>query len=239
MRVQYMIEVMFAVRKDKYKDYEIIAKELDLVEEEDQITHLLRLNDQGSTEDELNVFIYDPLYEDTENKYHEIKTDILGSSSDEELNEEEENEIEHDIQEEISDSQPIIDQTFTNTINLRRTIYLLVQSSLDFEECAHKLLKMKLMPAQEHEFCSMLMDCCIQQRTYEKFYGLLCERLCLLKKEFMECFMSLYKEHYETCHRLDSVKLRNASLLFAHLLYSDAIPWTVVRLFVKMLRFWK
>ncbi|KAF0992822.1 hypothetical protein HZS_6236 [Henneguya salminicola] len=238
MRVQYMIEVMFAVRKDKYKDYEIIAKELDLVEEEDQITHLLRLNDQGSTEDELSmnfillylidVFIYDPLYEDTENKYHEIKTDILGSSSDEELNEEEENEIEHDIQEEISDSQPIIDQTFTNTINLRRTIYLLVQSSLDFEECAHKLLKMKLMPAQEHEFCSMLMDCCIQQRTYEKFYGLLCERLCLLKKEFMECFMSLYKEHYETCHRLDSVKLRNASLLFAHLLYSDAIPWTVL-----------
>ncbi|KAF1745217.1 hypothetical protein MXB_1005 [Myxobolus squamalis] len=239
-RVEYMIEVVFAVRKDKYKDYEIVVKELDLVEEEDQITHLLHLSDQGSAEDELNIFIYDPLYEENENKYHEIKTDILGSSSEEEM-EDNEPEVAQDEEEDNGDapveSQIIIDQTFTNTINLRRTIYLILQSSLDFEECAHKLLKMKLLPGQEQEFCSMITDCCIQQRTYEKFYGLLCQRLCLLKKEYMECFMALFREHvtnfiiisqYDTCHRLDSVKLRNVSLLFSHLLYSDGIPWIVL-----------
>lgn len=228
VRVQYMIEVVFAVRKDKYKDFQIMAPELDLVEEEDQITHLLHLNDQGSSEDELNIFTYDPLYEENENKYHEIKTDILGSSSDEDLDEDQ-HAVDQEGEEGVpADSAAIIDQTYTNTINLRRTIYLVVQSSLDFEECAHKLLKMQLLPGQDQEFCSMLTDCCIQQRTYEKFYGLLCERLCLIKKEYMECFMALFKEHYETCHRLDSVKLRNVSMLFAHVLHSDAIPWIVL-----------
>ena len=43
----------------------------------------------------------------------------------------------------------VIDQTETNLVALRRTIYLTVQSSLDFEECAHKLLKMDLKPGQE------------------------------------------------------------------------------------------
>ena len=43
----------------------------------------------------------------------------------------------------------IIDSTETNLVALRRTIYLTIQSSLDFEECAHKLVKMQMKPGQE------------------------------------------------------------------------------------------
>jgi pre-mRNA-splicing factor CWC22 len=45
-RVQYMIEVLFQVRKDKYKDNVIVPEGLDLVEEEDQITHQISLDDE-------------------------------------------------------------------------------------------------------------------------------------------------------------------------------------------------
>ena len=31
-----------------------------------------------------------------------------------------------------------------NTVQLRRTIYLTIQSSVDFEECVHKLLKLQI-----------------------------------------------------------------------------------------------
>lgn len=47
------------------------------------------------------------------------------------------------------EKQTIIDQTETNLIALRRTIYLTIQSALDFEECAHKLLRLELKPGQE------------------------------------------------------------------------------------------
>ena len=33
---------------------------------------------------------------------------------------------------------------------------------------------------------------------------------------------------YATVHRLDTVKIRNVGKFFAHLLYSDAIPWTTM-----------
>lgn len=65
----------------------------------------------------------------------------------------------------------IIDKTETNLVALRRTIYLTFQSSLGYEECVHKLLKLQLRPGQEVELCNMVLDCCAQQRTYERFYG--------------------------------------------------------------------
>jgi pre-mRNA-splicing factor CWC22 len=52
-RTQYMIEVLFQVRKDKYKDNPVIKEELDLVEEEDQITHRVGLDDDITTQDSL------------------------------------------------------------------------------------------------------------------------------------------------------------------------------------------
>jgi pre-mRNA-splicing factor CWC22 len=57
-RTQYAIEVMFQIRKDKYKDFPSVREELDLVEEEDQITHNVDLDGDIATEDTLNVFKY-------------------------------------------------------------------------------------------------------------------------------------------------------------------------------------
>lgn len=42
----------------------------------------------------------------------------------------------------------IHDKTEINLVSFRRTIYLAIQSSLDFEECAHKLLKMEFPESQ-------------------------------------------------------------------------------------------
>lgn len=41
-----MVEVLFQVRKDKFKDNPIIPEGLDLVEEEDIITHRISLDDK-------------------------------------------------------------------------------------------------------------------------------------------------------------------------------------------------
>ena len=53
------------------------------------------------------------------------------------------------------------------------------------------------------------------------------QRFALLKKEYMEAFEAIFCDQYETIHRLETNKLRNVAKMFAHLLYTDAIPWTV------------
>lgn len=72
---------MFAVRKTKFKDHPGVIPELDLVEEDDQITHNVDLVDEIDPEDSLNVFKNDPFYEKTELEWEEIKKEILGEEN--------------------------------------------------------------------------------------------------------------------------------------------------------------
>ena len=178
-RVQYMIEVMFQIRKDGFKDHVAVPSELDLVEEEDQFTHLVTLDEPLDSEDILNVFKFDPDYVVNEEKYKQLSKVILdtdGSGSDSDGDGEDGSSDEASSDEEGDGEAKegmIIDNTETNLTALRRTIYLTIHSSLDFEECAHKLMKMQLKPGQEIELCHMFLDCCAEMRTYEKFFGLL------------------------------------------------------------------
>jgi pre-mRNA-splicing factor CWC22 len=55
-RVQYMIEVLMQVRKDKHKDNPILPEGLDLVEEEEQITHQIQLDEELDVQDSLSEF---------------------------------------------------------------------------------------------------------------------------------------------------------------------------------------
>jgi pre-mRNA-splicing factor CWC22 len=56
-RVQYMIEVLMQVRKDKYKENPILPERLDLVHDE-QITHEIQLEEDLRVEDGLSTYRY-------------------------------------------------------------------------------------------------------------------------------------------------------------------------------------
>ena len=48
--------------------------------------------------------------------------------------------------------------TEQDKVNLRRTIYLVIQSCATFEELVHKILKLKQTEGQEYDICQMLLD---------------------------------------------------------------------------------
>jgi pre-mRNA-splicing factor CWC22 len=154
----------------------------------------------------VDVFKHDPDYEANEEKYQAVKTEIIGDNSGESDGSGEENdESDGDSASEeeakgknsiyfylgrfnlyvfnfvFLEQGDIVDETETNLIALRRVIYLTIQSSLDHNECAHKMMKMQMKPGQETELCHMILDCCTQQRTYEKFFGLLAQVRFLIK----------------------------------------------------------
>ncbi|KAF0026716.1 hypothetical protein F2P81_021453 [Scophthalmus maximus] len=146
-RVQYMIEVMFAIRKDGFKDHPMIPDGLDQVDEDDQFTHVMALDDEYTTEDILNVFKLDPDFLENEEKYKTLKKDILdegssdsgeeGDGSDEDEDEEAENE-EGAEDEKVT----IYDQTEVNLVAFRRTIYLAIQSRSSTDQKVALMLKL-------------------------------------------------------------------------------------------------
>jgi pre-mRNA-splicing factor CWC22 len=73
----------------------------------------------------------------------------------------------------------------------------------------------------------MVIECCSQERSYSKFYGLMSERLAKLNPVWTEGFSTAFRTYYDTIHRYETNKLRNIARLFGHTLASDALPWTV------------
>ncbi|KAK2737039.1 pre-mRNA-splicing factor cwc22 [Myotisia sp. PD_48] len=226
-RVQYMVEVLFQVRKDKYKDNPAIKEELDLVEEEDQITHRVGLDDELQVQDGLNIFKYDDQWEEHEEAYRRLKAEILGEGSDDE-DEDGSGASSDEDEDEEQQAMDIKDQSNTDLVNLRRTIYLTIMSSVDFEECCHKLMKINLPVGQESELPSMIIECCSQERTYSKFYGLIGERFAKINRFWADLFESSFAQYYDTIHRYETNRLRNIAKFFGHMLSTDALGWHVL-----------
>ncbi|QDZ23687.1 pre-mRNA-splicing factor Cwc22 [Chloropicon primus] len=241
-RVQFIIEGLFTVRKTSFEDFPAVLQELDLVEIDDQITHELSLEDKLDAQSGLDVFKLDPNFEESEREYGKMKKEILGESSSEEEDSDGEGSEEEDSEEERDEGPPptaapvvtdaggagITDMTETDLVNLRRSIYLTIMSALDFEEAGHKLMKIKIPEGKEDELSSMIIECCSQERTYVKYYGLLAHRFCQVRRVYQDCFAEAFHKQYKTIHRLETNKLRNVAKLFAHLLETDGLPWSVL-----------
>ncbi|KAB2604092.1 pre-mRNA-splicing factor CWC22-like protein [Pyrus ussuriensis x Pyrus communis] len=234
-RVQYLIENLFAIRKAKFQGHPAVRPELDLVDQEDQLTHEISLEEKIDSEVTLDLFKADPDFLENENRYEELKKTILGEDSEDEEGsdvasdgDDDDDDDDEESEEEDEEQMQIRDETETNLVNLRRTIYLTIMSSVDFEEAGHKLLKIKLEPGQEMELCVMLLECCSQERTYLRYYGLLGQRFCMINKVHQENFEKCFVQQYSMIHRLETNKLRNVAKFFAHLLGTDALPWHVL-----------
>ncbi|EKX74374.1 cell cycle control protein, putative [Theileria equi strain WA] len=240
-RTQYSIEKLWTLRRNKFADFPPIQEGLDLVEQGDQITHDIDFLDDNITADEgLNIFRFVPpeVYRAENTKWKDIKNTLLGidgeddaesdSSEDSEASQEDSDQDEYTKTEESGKTLKILDSTEQDLINLRKTLYLCIMSSLNYEECVHKLLKLNIEPGREIEVCTMLIDCCAMERTFQQFYALQAERLSKIHPQYNLCFQECFAKQYQLSHRLETPKLRNIARFFTHLLYSDAIPWTVL-----------
>ena len=231
-RVQYTIEGLFNVRKGGFAEYPAILEDLDLVEREEQITFEIGLEDDIDREAGLDVFKVDEKFGENERLWGEVKAELLGDE--EEEGEEGEGDGEQEGEQEggppaAAPSNPsnpskagkgdqqIVDLTEQDLINLRRTIYLTIMSAASFEEGSHKLAKLRIPVGYEGELANMLIECCANEKSFQRHYGLMGQRLCLMNRDYRAAFCTAFAEQYDTVHRLETNKLRNVAKFFSHL----------------------
>ena len=229
-RVQYSIERLFKVRKNKWAEFPDIAPELDLLDEDSRMTHSFDLDDDEiSGETELNIFMFRKDHQAKEAEWTEIKEEILGEDNliglkqPRQYIELEDEEPEDGIGTE--QQSYILNMTKDELLRLKEKIYLTISNSIDFEECAHKLLKLALPDEQLEEMANMLVDCCSQEKTFIKFYGLLAQRFCEIDEKFQLLFFKIFQERYANIFNYEAKRLRNIAKLFAHLFFSKALDW--------------
>ena len=74
----------------------------------------------------------------------------------------------------------------------------------------------------------MVIECCSQERSYSKFYGLIGERFRKLNRVWTDALEQAFREYYETIHRYETNRLRNIARFMGHLLATDSVSWAVL-----------
>lgn len=248
---QYLIQEFFDNFKGLVTNYNGIDESLDLVEEEDQITHNFTLSENVLGDDHLDVFKFDPNYKDNREKYNIIRKGILGSdvetdsdqevdnessdySSDYDNEEEEKQDVDDDDNRQYTDDKErnkltvqIKDLTEQELTTFQKNVYLTIMSSMSPEEATHKLLKLPAVDPKRKEYMlvDMVIKRCAQEKIYSKYYGLIGENLAVINKSWAEAFQALFKENYQNCHRYETALLRNIGAFWGHMFASDKIGW--------------
>ena len=237
-RVQYLVEDLYEERRSKFANHPGMSPDLDLIEEADQTVHEFDVID-GSIdgEEELNLFaaIEQNDFLKQQAEWLSISNDILGVVEGESGSEDEYVEVKHEdggaAAHPAPSSEPSLvrDMTEQELVNLRRTIYLAIMSSANFEECVHKILSLNLRSGQEKEVASMLIESSGMEKTSNRFYSLQAERLCRISRVYKSLFEAAFSDHYDLMHRNETNKIRNIAKLFSHLLCTDSIDWYVMK----------
>merc|ERR1711920_1170136 len=144
-------------------------------------------------------------------KWKQVSAEILGLDEEEDDSDSSDDSDEEEGAggEDQRAAERIVDFTEQDLVNLRRSIYLVIMSSLNFEECVHKILKLNISEGQEKEVCTMLIDCCAMDRMFNRFFALQAQRLSQLQPIYQERFAELFDQQFATVHRLETNKLRN------------------------------
>lgn len=131
---------------------------------------------------------------------------------------EEENEVE-----ELNEptEEKVVDMSQTELIQLQKTVYLTIMSSLTSDEAVHKLLKLNYDPKI---LTDIIIKSCLQEKVYSKYYGMISEILILKFPEFKLEFETKFITRYEVIHQLELNEIRNFGKLYGYLISTNKLP---------------
>lgn len=247
-RTQILVDNAMEQRRLQENKQALLPDYLDLIDEDDVIEHNVSLQDSDETMEHLNIFSFDEKFDENESLYAAIREILVGEviqerkpSAGEDNGDVAENEdIEGNIPAtgETSTAQDAAkkqeeahpkDMTESDLVEFRRFVYLKIMSAASFEECAHKLLNfMKSHQGMELELCKMVVECCSQEKSFLRYYGLLGQRFCFLSRKYVACFEEQFAMVYSSIHRYDTRKIRNIGTFFAALLANGALNWALM-----------
>lgn len=249
---EYLINEIFKLKSSNFSNFPMIPNpdSLDLVENDDLITHLVELDQAGlKSEKFLNDFMFDSKFQENEDKYEKLKKEILGDDEKEEYYTEDEANIDAIEEEEVvvvenqemnsskNQQEKIQDMTETTLINFQKAVYLTVMSAMNSDEAVHKLIKLEIpgfdKKKNNTEFQERLIDLIVKssslEKSYNKYQSLICCKLCSLSKTWHSSFMAIFKTYYETCHLFKANQLKNIAKFWGFLLASDVLSYEVFK----------
>lgn len=112
---------------------------------------------------------------------------------------------------------------------VRRNIFCVLMTSEDYLDAFEKLLRMGLKDKQEREIVHVLMDCCLQEKSFNAFYAVLGEKFCSHDRRFQMTFQFSLWDKFKELANLPSSTFNNLVQLVTCFLQKKCLPLSILK----------
>ena len=116
------------------------------------------------------------------------------------------------------------------TSDVKRAVFCVIMSSDDYLDAFEKLLKLNLKEKQAREIVHVVVDCCLQERVFNPFYGYLSEKLCQFSRSYQITFQYNMWDRLKAMASLTDTNRQNLAKLLTHLFSTKALSMSILKI---------
>ncbi|XP_055785189.1 nucleolar MIF4G domain-containing protein 1 isoform X1 [Salvelinus fontinalis] len=113
--------------------------------------------------------------------------------------------------------------------DIRRNIFCVIMTSEDYLDAFEKLIRLGLKDQQEREIVHVLMDCCLQEKSFNAFYAVLGEKFCEHDRRFQMTFQFSLWDKFKDLPSLSTSTFSNLVQLVTRFLQRKCLSLSILK----------
>ncbi|KAK1297302.1 hypothetical protein QJS10_CPB15g02149 [Acorus calamus] len=135
------------------------------------------------------------------------------------------------IDKEVLETQKLLQLAAEQRMNtdIRKAIFCIIMSGEDYIDAFEKILRLDLSGKQDREIMRVLVECCLQERIFNKYYAVLASKLCSHDKNHKFTLQYCLWDHYKELESMEISRSRNLARFVAEMLSSFSLSLSVLK----------
>ncbi|VAH14334.1 unnamed protein product [Triticum turgidum subsp. durum] len=135
------------------------------------------------------------------------------------------------ISKEVVEAQKLVQLAAAQRMNtdIRRAIFCIIMSAEDYVDAFDKILRLDLSGKQDREIMRVIVDCCLQEKTFNKYYTVLASKLCSHDKNHKFSLQYCIWDRFKELDEMELNRSMNLAKLVAEMLASFSLSLATLK----------
>ncbi|XP_015870472.1 uncharacterized protein LOC107407676 isoform X1 [Ziziphus jujuba] len=135
------------------------------------------------------------------------------------------------IDKEVLETQTMLQLAAKQRMNTdaRRAIFCIIMSGEDYIDAFEKLLRLDLPGKQDREIMRVLVECCLQEKVFNKYYTVLASKLCEHEKNHKFTLQFCLWDHFKELESMELIRSMHLAKFVAEMVSSFTLSLAVLK----------
>lgn len=135
------------------------------------------------------------------------------------------------ISKDVAETKKLLQLAAAQRMNtdIRRAIFCIIMSAEDYVDAFEKLLRLGLSGKQDREIIRVIVDCCLHEKMFNKYYTVLASKLCNHEKNHKFSLQYCIWDHFKELDNMESSRSMNLAKLVAEMLLNFTLSLATLK----------